>query len=200
MSPLSRLLRLPVRVQALAVAAGAGAESGFRHVPVPVAVRGVAVPAQPRIVVEPGRADLREAQRGPECPGDPAGPGGVDGVAAAVACGGPGEEQVPLSGRAAQETVPRRAAPLLPLGGERDRMASDGFGWSANQLPGAARADRATRTATGAAVVAQSPCDDHPRLGSATPTAVPACRNIAACRVLPPFGSESRYPRLRDTS
>jgi hypothetical protein len=49
---------------------------------VPVAVRGIAVLAEPGIVVEPGRVDLREGQRRPERPGDPAGPAGVDGVAA----------------------------------------------------------------------------------------------------------------------
>jgi hypothetical protein len=37
------------------------------------------------IVVEPGRVDLGEAEGRPERPGDPPGPGGVDGVAVAVA-------------------------------------------------------------------------------------------------------------------
>jgi len=83
-----------------------------------VAIGGIAVLAEPRIVVEPGRADLGEAQRRPERPGDPAGPAGLDGVAVAVAGRDPVKQQIPLSGLAVQEGVPYRAGPPLLLGGE----------------------------------------------------------------------------------
>jgi hypothetical protein len=58
---------------AVAVAAGAGAVAvpGLGHVPMPVAVGGVAVLAESGIVVEPGRVDLGEAQGRPERLGDP---------------------------------------------------------------------------------------------------------------------------------
>ena len=73
----ARLL-LPVRVQALAVAAGAVAVPGLAYVPVVVAVGGVAVLAESRVVVEPGRVDLGEAHMRPERLDDPSGPVGVD--------------------------------------------------------------------------------------------------------------------------
>jgi hypothetical protein len=67
------------------VSAGAVAVSGAGQSPVLVAVRDFAVLAESRVVMEPGGADLGEAQRTPERPGDLPGPGGVDGVAVAVA-------------------------------------------------------------------------------------------------------------------
>jgi len=54
------------RARAVAVAA-------FGDVPVVVAVVCVAVLAEPRVVVEPDRVDLGEAQGRPECLGDLAG-------------------------------------------------------------------------------------------------------------------------------
>lgn len=53
-----------MRVEALAVAVGAVAVSGLRDVPVVVAVGGVAVLAEARVVVEPGGVDLGEARGG----------------------------------------------------------------------------------------------------------------------------------------
>ena len=107
-----------MRVQALAVAAGAVAAAAVGHVPVSVAVGGVAVLAESCIVVEPGRVDLGEPQGRPERLGDLAGPAGVDGVAVAVVGCDALEQQVPLSWLA----LPRDAGlygagPLLPFGG-----------------------------------------------------------------------------------
>ena len=50
-----------MRVQALAVAAGAVAITALGHVPVAVAVGSVAVLAESCIVVEPGGVDLGES-------------------------------------------------------------------------------------------------------------------------------------------
>src|SRR5690349_16080703 len=69
--------RLPVRVEAFAVAAGAPAVSGVDGVPVVVAVGGVAVGADSGVVVEPSLVNLGEPERGPQRPGDLAGPDGV---------------------------------------------------------------------------------------------------------------------------
>jgi hypothetical protein len=88
-----------MRVQALAVAAGAVAVAALGYVPVAVAVGSVAVRAESCIAVEPGRVDLVETQGRPECrgDGDPAGPAGIDGVALAVASSDAVEQQIPLS-------------------------------------------------------------------------------------------------------
>ena len=45
----------------------ATAVSGVRQMPVPVAVRGVALLAESRVVVQASRVDLLEAVRPPEC-------------------------------------------------------------------------------------------------------------------------------------
>ncbi len=69
-----------MRVQAFAMAAAAVVVPALGYVPVLVAVASVAVLAESCVVVEPGRVDLGEAQRGPERLGDPPGPAYVDGV------------------------------------------------------------------------------------------------------------------------
>jgi hypothetical protein len=92
-----RMLWRPVRVQAPAMAAGTIAVPRLGHVPVLVAVGGVAVLAEPCIVLEPGRVDLGEAERRPERLGDSSGAAGVDGVTVAVGGGDAFEPQIPLS-------------------------------------------------------------------------------------------------------
>jgi hypothetical protein len=59
--------------QALTVAAGAVTIPRLGHMPVPVAVRSVAVRAKPCIVVKPGRVDLGEAIGEAGCLADPLG-------------------------------------------------------------------------------------------------------------------------------
>lgn len=108
-----------MRVEALAVAVGAVAVSGLRDVPVVVAVGGVAVLAEARVVVEPGGVDLGEAQGRPERLGDVPGLAGVDGVAVAVVGGDAFEKQPPLSWLALPlDAGPDGDGPLFPLGGE----------------------------------------------------------------------------------
>ena len=114
--------RRPVRVKALAVAAGAVTVPRLGHVPVLVAVRSITVLAEPCIVVEPGRMDLGEGQGRPERLGDPPGPAGVDGVTVTVVSGGALEQEVPLSWLALPHDAGlHRAGPLLPLGRKLSR-------------------------------------------------------------------------------
>jgi hypothetical protein len=88
---------LPVRVQALAVAAGAVAVPSFGDVPVLATVGSVAVLAESCVVVEPGRVDLGKTEGRPKRPGDTPGAGDVDEVAVAVVGGDALEYEVPLS-------------------------------------------------------------------------------------------------------
>src|SRR5208282_6055818 len=93
--------------------------AALRYVPVPVAIRGVAVLAESCIVIEAGAVDLGEGQRRPERLGDPAGLAGVDGVAVAVAGSDAFEQQVPLSRLALPlDAVLHGTGPLLPLAGQ----------------------------------------------------------------------------------
>lgn len=69
---------------------------GVNCVPVKMAVGGVAVAAESGIVVEPGLVNLGETQRSPQRPGDPAGPGSVDGDTVAVPGGGTGGNEMPF--------------------------------------------------------------------------------------------------------
>ena len=88
-----------------------------RQVPVLVAVRDFAVLAESRVVMEPGGADLGEAQGRPERPGDAPGEAGVDGAAVAVAGGGVLAQEVPLSWPGwPQEAASCNARPLVPFG------------------------------------------------------------------------------------
>jgi hypothetical protein len=93
-----RLVRLPVRVQALAVPERAVPVAGLGHVPVPVAVRRVAILPETGVIVEPGRGHLLIAQRWPERLGDPVGLPGLDGIPVAVAGGHAAQDQIPLAG------------------------------------------------------------------------------------------------------
>jgi hypothetical protein len=105
-------------VQALAVAAGAVAIAGLGHVPVAVAVRSVAVPAESCVVAEPGGVNLGEAQGRPECLGDLAGPAGVDGIAVTVVGCDALEQEIPLSRLASPHDGGLHSArPSFPLGG-----------------------------------------------------------------------------------
>src|SRR5258708_12382965 len=85
------------------------AVAGAGHMPVPVAVRGVALPAEARVVVEPGRLYLCPAQG----LGEPVGylpcAVGADRVSAAVPGGNSFEQQVPLL------RVPPAGPPPFPL-------------------------------------------------------------------------------------
>ena len=126
-------------IQALAVAAGAVPVPCLRDVPVVVAVGGVAVLAESRVVVEPGGMDLGEAQGRPERLGDVPGLAGVEGIAVAVVGGDAFEQQPPLSGLALPlDAGPDGGGPLLSH--------------SAGSWPGATssmRVDRASQTAHG---------------------------------------------------
>jgi hypothetical protein len=83
------------------------------------AVRHAAFVAESRVVIEPGRADLTEAQREPERLGDPPGFPLVDRAAAATVGRHPVDDQVPLPGTTVPlRTVPRRGRRLLPRGWE----------------------------------------------------------------------------------
>ncbi len=105
-----------MRIQALAVAAGAIAVAVLGHSPVAVAVGCVAVLAESGVVVEPGGADLAEVQGRA---GDPVGPAGVGGVAVAVFGGDALEQQVPLSGLTLPlDAVLHGAGPVSPVGGQ----------------------------------------------------------------------------------
>src|ERR1700686_2459223 len=96
---------LPVWIQALAMAARAVTIAARRDVPVPVAIRGVAVLTESCIVIEAGAVHLS----------DPAGPSDVDGVAVVVAGSDALEQQVPLSGLALPlDAVLHGAGPLFP--------------------------------------------------------------------------------------
>ena len=98
---------------------GAVAVSGVGWVPVLVAVGDFAVGAESCVVVEPGGADLGEAQRRPERPGDPPGEAGVDGAAVAGASGGVLAQEVPLSWLGSpQEAASRSPGRLVPSGGQ----------------------------------------------------------------------------------
>ena len=86
----------------------------------PVAVRGVAVLAESRVVVEPGIADLGEGQRRPERDGDLPGPAGVYRVADVPVLGSNALDEEEPSFRLAvpQEGAPPPGIPVLSLGGE----------------------------------------------------------------------------------
>jgi hypothetical protein len=86
-----------VRVQALAVAAGAVTVTALGHVPVVVAVGGIAGLAESCIVVESGGVDLGEGQGRPERLEYLLGPAGVDGVAVAVFGSDALEDEMPVS-------------------------------------------------------------------------------------------------------
>ena len=75
---------------------GAVPVAGVGHVPVPVAVRRVAVLAETGVIVEPGRGHLVIAQQWPERLGDPPGLPGLDRIV--VAGGHAVADQVPLVG------------------------------------------------------------------------------------------------------
>ena len=98
---------------------GAVAVSGVGWVPVLVAVGDFAVGAESCVVVEPGGADLGEAQGRPERPGDAPGEAVVDGAAVAGAGGGVLAQEVPLSWPGwPQEAALCGARPLVPSGGQ----------------------------------------------------------------------------------
>ena len=84
-----------------------------------VAVGDFAVGAESCVVVEPGGADLGEAQGRPERPGDAPGEAVVDGAAVAGAGGGVLAQEVPLSWPGwPQEAALCGARPLVPSGGQ----------------------------------------------------------------------------------
>ena len=87
--------------------------------PVVVAVGGIAVLAESRVVVEAGRVDLGVGQRRAERLGDPASPAGLDRVAVAVLGDDALEQQVPPSWLASLlDAVLEGAGPLLAFGGQ----------------------------------------------------------------------------------
>jgi hypothetical protein len=100
------------------MAAGTVAEPSVGDLPVPVAVRGVAVAAESGVVVEPGGMDLGVGPRLAERLGDPPGPAGVNGISAPAVPGGDSlEQQVPPFGvAAALEGVAAFVVPLVPAG------------------------------------------------------------------------------------
>jgi hypothetical protein len=113
------LLTATSAVQVFAVPVWAIAVSGIGWVPVLVTVRDFAVGAESCVVVEPGGADLGEAQRRPERPGHAPGEAGVDGAAVAVTGGGVLAQEVPLSWPGwPQEAALCSAKPLVPSGGQ----------------------------------------------------------------------------------
>ena len=118
----TRSAELPVRVQALAVAAGAVTVAALGHVPMVITVGSAAVLAESCIVVEPGDMDLGEGERRPERLRDPLCSACLYGVAVAVVDSNALEDEVSLSRLAIQqEGALYGAGPLLPLGGEFSR-------------------------------------------------------------------------------
>ena len=79
------------------MAAGAVTIPGLGHVPVPVAVRRVALLAETGVIVEPGRDYLVKAQRRPQRLGDPPGVPDANRIPVTVAAGHAVQDQVPLA-------------------------------------------------------------------------------------------------------
>jgi hypothetical protein len=109
-----------VLVEALPVLLRATAVSGVRQMPVPVAVRGVALLAESRVVVQASRVDLLEAVRSPECLEDGLRAVGTDRITdPAITAGDTCEHQVPLRRIAVLLEGPLvLAAPAPPAGWE----------------------------------------------------------------------------------